>query len=100
MAAEVTAATQLVVVCNPNNPTATHLPAAQVAAFCERIPSHVTIVLDEAYVEVQTVDNPDTTVDLLADFPNLGVLPTFSKVHGLAGLRVAFALGSAQFLSA
>jgi histidinol-phosphate aminotransferase len=100
MAAEVTAATQLVVVCNPNNPTGTHLPAAQVAAFCERLPDHVTIVLDEAYVEFQTVDDPDTTVDLLADFPNLVVLRTFSKVYGLAGLRVGFALGSAKFRAA
>src|SRR6187397_499826 len=54
MAMEVTAATQLVVVCNPNNPTGTHIPAGQVAAFCERIPAHVTIALDEAYVEFQT----------------------------------------------
>jgi histidinol-phosphate aminotransferase len=100
MAAEVTAATQLLVVCNPNNPTGTHLPAARVAAFCERIPAHVTIALDEAYVEFQTDDDPDTTVDLLADFPNLVVLRTFSKVYGLAGLRVGFALGSAKFRAA
>jgi histidinol-phosphate aminotransferase len=100
MAAEVTAATQLAIVCNPNNPTGTHLPAAQVAAFCERVPAHVTIVLDEAYVEFQRVDDPDTTVDLLADFPNLVVLRTFSKVYGLAGLRVGFALGSAKFRAA
>jgi histidinol-phosphate aminotransferase len=97
MAAEITAATQLAIVCNPNNPTGTHLPAAQIAAFCERVPSHVTIALDEAYVEFQTVDDPDTTVDLLGDFPNLVVLRTFSKVYGLAGLRVGFALGSAKF---
>ncbi len=100
MATEVTAATQVVIVCNPNNPTGTHLPAAQIAAFCERIPSHVTIVLDEAYVEFQTVDDPDTTVDLLAYFPNLVVLRTFSKVYGLAGLRVGFGLGSAKFRAA
>ena len=100
MAAEVTAATQLVIVCNPNNPTGTHLPAAQVAAFCERVPGHVTIALDEAYVEFQTVDDPDTTVDLLAEFPNLVVLRTFSKVYGLAGLRVGFALGSTKFRAA
>jgi histidinol-phosphate aminotransferase len=100
MAAEVTAATQLVIVCNPNNPTGTHLPAAQVAAFCARIPGHVTIALDEAYIEFQTVDDPDTTVDLLAEFPNLVVLRTFSKVYGLAGLRVGFALGSAKFRAA
>jgi histidinol-phosphate aminotransferase len=100
MAAEANAATQLIVVCNPNNPTGTHLPAAQVAAFCERIPGHVTIVLDEAYAEFQADDDPDTTVDLLADFPNLVVLRTFSKVYGLAGLRVGFALGSAKFRAA
>jgi histidinol-phosphate aminotransferase len=100
MAAEVTAATQLVLVCNPNNPTGTHLPAERIAAFCERLPSHVTIVLDEAYTEFQTDDDPDTTVDLLDDFPNLVVLRTFSKVYGLAGLRVGFALGSTKFRAA
>ncbi|HEU4905711.1 MAG TPA: histidinol-phosphate transaminase [Solirubrobacterales bacterium] len=100
MAAEITAATQLAIVCNPNNPTGTHLPAAQVAAFCERVPDHVTIVLDEAYIEFQAVDDPDATVDLLARFPNLVVLRTFSKVYGLAGLRVGFALGSARFRAA
>ena len=77
-----------------------HRPAGErVAAFCERVPSHVTI-LDEAYVEFQTVDDPDSTVDLLADFPNLVVLRTFSKVYGLAGLRVGYALGSAKFRAA
>jgi histidinol-phosphate aminotransferase len=100
MAAEVTAATQLAIVCNPNNPTGTHLPAARVAAFCEGVPAHVTIVLDEAYVEFQTDDDPDTTVDLLAKFPNLVVLRTFSKIYGLAGLRMGFALGSAKFRAA
>jgi histidinol-phosphate aminotransferase len=100
MAAEATAATQLAIVCNPNNPTGTHLPAAQVAAFCERVPNHVTIALDEAYVEFQTDDDPDATADLLAEFPNLVILRTFSKVYGLAGLRVGFALGSARFRAA
>jgi histidinol-phosphate aminotransferase len=100
MAAEVTAATQLLLVCNPNNPTATHIPAAEIAAFCERIPPHVTIILDEAYVEFQVDDDPDATIDLLADFPNLVVLRTFSKCYGLAGLRVGYALGSATFRAA
>jgi len=100
LAAEVTAATQLVLVCNPNNPTGTHLPAAQIAAFCELIPEHVAVALDEAYVEFQTDDDPDATIDLLADFPNLVVLRTFSKVYGLAGLRVGFAIGSAKFRAA
>ncbi len=100
MAAEVTAATQLAIVCNPNNPSGTHLPAAQVAAFCERVPNHVTIAFDEAYVEFQADDDPDATIDLLAEFPNLVILRTFSKVYGLAGLRVGFALGSTKFRAA
>ena len=100
MATEVTAATQLLIVCNPNNPTATHIPAAEIAAFCERIPPHVTIILDEAYVEFQTHDDPDVTVDLLDDFPNLVVLRTFSKCYGLAGLRGGYGIGSANFRAA
>ncbi len=100
MAAEVTAATQLVLVCNPNNPTATHIPAAEVAEFCQQLPSHVTVVLDEAYVEFQTDDDPDTTLDLLGDFPNLVVLRTFSKCYGLAGLRVGYAIGATGFRAA
>ncbi|HEX2392366.1 MAG TPA: histidinol-phosphate transaminase [Solirubrobacterales bacterium] len=100
MAAEVTAATQLLIVCNPNNPTATHIPASEVAAFCERVPPHVTVVLDEAYVEFQTNDDPDATLDLLDEFPNLVVMRTFSKCYGLAGLRVGYAIGSAGFRAA
>lgn len=100
MATEVTAATQLLIVCNPNNPTATHIPAAEIGAFCERIPPHVTIVLDEAYVEFQAHDDPDASLDLLQDFPNLVVLRTFSKCYGLAGLRVGYAIGSANFRAA
>lgn len=100
MAAEVTAATQLVLVCNPNNPTGTHVPAAEVAEFCDALPSHVTVILDEAYVEFQTHDDVDAAVDLLADLPNLVVLRTFSKCYGLAGLRVGYALGSAKFRAA
>ncbi len=97
MAREITAATQLVLICNPNNPTGTHLPASAVAAFCERVPPHVTVILDEAYVEFQVDDDPDASLDLLAGFPNLVVLRTFSKCYGLAGLRVGYAIGSASF---
>jgi histidinol-phosphate aminotransferase len=100
MLAEITVATQIVVVCNPNNPTGTHLPAAEIGAFCERIPDHVTVICDEAYVEYQVDDDPDTTLDLLAAHPNLVLLRTFSKCYGLAGLRVGYALGSAQFRAA
>jgi len=100
MLLEITAATQLVCVNNPNNPTGTHLPAARIAEFLERVPGHVTVALDEAYIEFQTNDDPDDTVDLLKRFPNLVLLRTFSKVYGLAGLRCGYALGSARFRAA
>ena len=60
----------------------------------------MTVILDEAYVEFQTHDDPDVTLDLLADFPNLVVLRTFSKCYGLAGLRVGYAIGSPKFRAA
>jgi histidinol-phosphate aminotransferase len=97
IATEITAATQLVVICNPNNPTATHLPAARIAEFLADVPDHVTVLIDEAYVEFQLDDDPDDTIDLRKDFPNLVLLRTFSKVYGLAGLRVGYALCSPKF---
>jgi histidinol-phosphate aminotransferase len=100
MASEITAATQLVVVCNPNNPTSTHHPAAAIGAFLERVPDHVTVIVDEAYVEFQTVNDPDATADLRRAFPNLVVLRTFSKCYGLAGLRVGYGLCSTTFRAA
>jgi histidinol-phosphate aminotransferase len=100
MLQEVTAATQLLIVCNPNNPTGTHIPAERIGGFVESVPDRTTIILDEAYIEYQTRDDPDTTLDLLANHPNLVLLRTFSKVHGLAGLRVGYALGTPQFRAA
>jgi histidinol-phosphate aminotransferase len=100
MLAEITSATQIVVVCNPNNPTGTALPAERIGAFVDEVPDHVTVIVDEAYVEFQTLDHPDATIDLLPSHPNLVLLRTFSKCYGLAGLRVGYALGSPQFRAA
>jgi histidinol-phosphate aminotransferase len=101
MASEITAATRLVLVCNPNNPTSTALPLEQIAAFVERVPRHVCVLLDEDYCEFNTLADPDASIDLLARHPNLVLLRTFSKVHGLCGLRVGYALcGSDEFVTA
>ncbi len=97
---EITAATQLVIVCNPNNPTGTHIPAARIAEFLDRVPGHVTVLVDEAYVELQVDDDPAETLDLRRRFPNLVIVRTFSKVYGLAGLRVGYALCSPKFRAA
>jgi histidinol-phosphate aminotransferase len=60
----------------------------------------VLVILDEAYIEFQTVEDPDTSLDLLRAFKNLVLLRTFSKAYGLAGLRVGYALGSEEFKAA
>jgi histidinol-phosphate aminotransferase len=92
MAAEVTAATRLVVVCNPNNPTSTALPLAEIEAFLATVPRHVAVILDEAYVEFNVLQTPEDSIPLLGRHPNLVLLRTFSKVYGLCGLRVGYGL--------
>jgi histidinol-phosphate aminotransferase len=92
MAAEVTVATRLVIVCNPNNPTSTAVELDRIAAFLERIPPHVCVLLDEAYCEFNLLDDPDASIALLDRHPNLVLLRTFSKIYGLCGLRVGYAL--------
>ncbi|MEA2468111.1 MAG: histidinol-phosphate aminotransferase [Thermoleophilaceae bacterium] len=101
MAREVTHATRMVVVCNPNNPTATALPVAALDEFVGSLPRHVAVILDEAYVEFTTLQDPDESLPLLKKHQNLVLLRTFSKVYGLCGLRVGYSLaGGDDFRSA
>ena len=99
MAREVTVATRLVLVCNPNNPTSTSVGLAEVEALLDALPPYVCVILDEAYIEFSlAVGDPEASVELLARYPNLVLLRTFSKVYGLAGLRAGYALcGSEEF---
>lgn len=98
MAQELTAATRLVLVCNPNNPTSTSLGLDQIARFLDLVPRHACVILDEAYCEFAlALGDPQASVDLLDEFPNLVLLRTFSKVYGLAGMRAGYALcGSSE----
>ena len=96
MRAEITAATRLVIVCNPNNPTSTALPLPEIQAFLRSVPRHVAVILDEAYCEFSLLEDPDSSISLLKRHSNLVLLRTFSKIHGLAGLRVGFALCGAE----
>ena len=98
MLREITVATRLVIVCNPNNPTSTAIPLAEVAAFLADVPPHVCVILDEAYCEFNLLEDPDASLDLLRSHPNLILLRTFSKVYGLCGLRVGFALCGSEEL--
>jgi histidinol-phosphate aminotransferase len=98
MLRQITVATRLVIVCNPNNPTSTALPLSDIAGFLAEVPPHVCVILDEAYCEFNLLDDPDASIELLDAHPNLVLLRTFSKVHGLCGLRVGFALCGSEDL--
>jgi histidinol-phosphate aminotransferase len=99
MLREITAATRLVLLCNPNNPTATALPAAAIDEFAAQVPRHACLIVDEAYIEFNTMQDPDESLALLRH-PNVLLLRTFSKVYGLCGLRVGYGLGSESFRDA
>jgi histidinol-phosphate aminotransferase len=98
MLGEITVATRLVLVCNPNNPTSTAVALADIAEFIAEVPRHACVIVDEAYCEFNTLDDADASIDLLAHHPNLVLLRTFSKVHGLCGLRVGYALCGSEEL--
>jgi histidinol-phosphate aminotransferase len=98
MLREVTVATRLLILCNPNNPTSTAVPLERIAAFVAEVPRHVCVIIDEAYCEFNLLGDPDESIGLLARHPNLVLLRTFSKVYGLCGLRVGFALCGSEDL--
>ena len=99
MAAALTPQTKVVYIANPNNPTGTMLTEAQVKAFMQKVPESCVVVFDEAYSEY--IDRPDfpDTIKLLKDWPNAIVLHTFSKIYGLAGVRVGYGVGSPELIA-
>lgn len=100
MAQEITAATRLVLLCNPNNPTGTYLSVEEIGAFCEQVPPHVVVICDEAYIEFQQTDDWDASLDLQKRFSNLVLLRTFSKCFGLAGVRAGYAICTPEMRAA
>lgn len=92
MAAAIDADTRLVFIANPNNPTGTFIPAAQIEAFLAKVPSNVVVVLDEAYNEFLAPEQQFESAQWAKKYANLLVSRTFSKAYGLAGLRVGFAI--------
>jgi histidinol-phosphate aminotransferase len=87
--------TRVLTLCNPNDPTGTYMPSEQVGELLSRLPNDVLVLLDEAYIQFQTVEDADACLRLVDAFPNLLVLRTFSKIYGMAGLRAGYAVGSA-----
>jgi len=100
MADAITARTKLVYVCNPNNPTGTIVSAEAVDAFIQRVPEHVLVVFDEAYFEMVDSDHyPDSLAYVRAGHENVFVMRTFSKVYGLAGIRVGYGFAHRNVVS-
>jgi histidinol-phosphate aminotransferase len=92
MQAAITDRTKVVIVCTPNNPTGPMVTHTELERCLDAVPSHVLVVIDEAYVEFVTGVDAPRSLQLYRDRPNVMVLRTFSKAYGLAGLRVGYAV--------
>ncbi len=89
---EVSERTRVVVVCNPNDPTGDYSPAEELGRLLSALPEHVHVLLDEALVHFQDVEEMDACLRLVEAFPRLLVVRTFSKAYGLSGLRAGYAV--------
>jgi histidinol-phosphate aminotransferase len=90
MLAAITPATKVIFVCTPNNPTGTAVGHEELRKFLQQVPSHILVVIDEAYVHFQTDPDAARGLDLYREFENVAVLHTFSKAYGLAALRLGY----------
>ncbi|MEW5766039.1 MAG: histidinol-phosphate transaminase [bacterium] len=100
MAEAVTPKTKLVFIANPNNPTGTMVTQQAVGHFLSRIPSSVLVVFDEAYYEYIDREDFPKSLELLKERENILILRTFSKIYGLAGLRIGYGIGRPEVISA
>ena len=94
--ADAAGAARVVVVCRPHNPTGTLEPTAELVRFLRRVPRDTIVLLDEAYIEFTAPEHRIDLSALVASFPNVVVMRTFSKAYGLAGLRIGYALAAPE----
>lgn len=96
----ITDRTRLIFICNPNNPTGTYVGKTAVSRFLQQIPEHIIVVLDEAYIEfTDAPDFPDGRELILAGHNNVIATRTFSKIYGMAGLRVGYGIGAPEVMT-
>jgi len=98
LAGALRADTTLVYLCNPNNPTGTYLTQAEVRGFVAQVPEDTLVVVDEAYGEYVAAEDRPTAIPLALERPNVTVARTFSKIYGLAGLRIGYMIGLPETL--
>ncbi|HEY6291886.1 MAG TPA: histidinol-phosphate transaminase [Terriglobia bacterium] len=100
MTRAVTSGTKLVYLANPNNPTGTSFKTDAFERFLDAVPARVLVVLDEAYYDYVRRPDYSRSIDEVGEGRNLLVLRTFSKVHGLAGLRIGYGIGNPELIDA
>ena len=100
LAKAINAKTRVAFICNPNNPTGAYYTEAEIRDFLKKVPENVLVFLDEAYSEFATATDYPNMAAALGEYPNLFVNRTFSKIYGLAGLRVGYAMGSVEVIRA
>jgi histidinol-phosphate aminotransferase len=100
MRAAVTERTRAVYLCNPNNPTGTALTAAEISAFIASLPPSVVTIVDEAYMDFSTASGVRSVADLVDGARSVVVLRTFSKIHGMAGLRCGYGIARPELARA
>jgi histidinol-phosphate aminotransferase len=88
----------LIYLCNPNNPTGSLTPKGEVRAFLAQVPKETTVLVDEAYFHFADSPDYETVIPLVAQYPNLIVARTFSKIYGLAGMRLGYAVAQAAMI--
>jgi histidinol-phosphate aminotransferase len=99
MRAAVSQQTRAIYVCNPNNPTGTAISASSIRSFVASLPESVTTIVDEAYLDFADVNDVRTVTDLVSGRKRVVVLRTFSKIHGMAGVRCGYAIARADVAS-
>ena len=100
MRAAISPGTRAVYLCNPNNPTGTALTAAEIRAFVAGLPAGVVTIVDEAYIDFATAPGVGSVADLVKAGLGVVVLRTFSKIHGMAGLRCGYAIANPEIIKA
>jgi histidinol-phosphate aminotransferase len=99
LAAAVRPDTTVLYLCNPNNPTGTYVDSAAVSRLIDNVPDDVLVVVDEAYEEFLTAPDHTSAIHLAVERDNVVVTRTFSKVYGLAGLRIGYVVGTAATIA-
>lgn len=100
MLAAIDEQTNVIWLCSPNNPTGTYIPESKLIAFLDKVPSDILVVLDEAYYEYVVADDYYDSVKLASKYENLIVLRTFSKIYGLAALRIGYGVANRSIIKA